>query len=172
MKKRIIAIVIVGVLLLAVAFTWRTIAFQVMLTASSCRHPDARDRARLFCERIIVNDVPTAEWLASVDDRDRIRDKTNYFFGLKVHFTECQTTPANIRRGRIWVFQDTPTIAVGNFYYQKYAPYLQMTFLKTRQDDWKVQAGFPLNNCLFDPDVNEDGKVDDADVQAAKSLRN
>ena len=170
MKKRIIAVVILGVLLLTVVLAWRAIAFQVLLTASSLKHSEARDRARDFCGRIVTNDAPTAEWLASVDDRDKIGDKTNYFYFLKVHFIECQTQPSHVRHGRILVFQDTPTNAIGHFYYQHYAPCLQMTFLKETPGDWRVRAIFPLNNCLFDPDVNRDGKVDRIDVEAAKTL--
>ena len=44
-----------------------------------------------------------------------------------------------------------------------------MKFLKKTAEDWKIRAIFPLNNCLFDPDVNKDGTVDQADVQAAKN---
>ncbi|MDD4060234.1 MAG: hypothetical protein PHW08_05980 [Kiritimatiellae bacterium] len=169
MKKRIITFLVVGVLIVVLAFTWRSIVFQVILTTSSLKHPDVRDCARQFCDRIVTNDAPTADWLASVDDWSKIGNKTNYFYSLKVHFTECRSRPSDIRRGRIWVFQDTPTNALGEFYYQRSAPCLQMKFLKKTAEDWKIRAIFPLNNCLFDPDVNKDGTVDQVDVQAAKN---
>lgn len=161
---------VLGVLLLTAVLKWQTIALETMLTVSSLKHREARGRAREFCLRVVTNDSPTAEWLASVDDRNMSVNKTNYFYFLKVHFTECQTRPSNIRRGRIWVWQDSPTNAVGNFYYQRFAPCLQMAFLKETPEEWKVWAGFPLNNCLYDPDVNRDGAVDREDVEAAKKL--
>jgi hypothetical protein len=171
MKKLIIGIVALAGIATVVLLSWKPVVLWLYIANSSRKHPQELACARLFCQRIIANDAPTVEWLSSVDDWDKIADKTNYFYFLKVHFAECKTRPSDLDRGRIWVFEENLTNALAYFYYQRHVPYLQMTFQKVNTNRWKVRAIFPLNNCFFDPDVNKDGTLDRGDVEAAMKLK-
>ena len=168
MKKWVTGLAVLAVVTVGVCLSWKPVVLWLYITRSSVKHPQELASARLFCQRILTNDAPTAEWLSTVDDWDRVRDKTNYFYSLKVHFVECQTSLAHLRRARIWVFDGGPTNASAYFYYQRHTPCLYLTFRKVRPDDWRIMATFPLNNCLFDPDVNKDGLVDQKDVELAR----
>ena len=170
MKKWYIAIGVLIAMAVALVVMWKPIVFQTSLIRSSIAHPETLACARLFCQRIVANDTPTAEWLSSVDDGGDSRvNKTNYFYFLKVHFTECRTSMMDLGLARILVFNDSPTKTLANFYYQRNAPCLQMTIKKTTRNDWKVHAVFPLNNCTFNPDLNNDGMVDQKDVELARN---
>ena len=168
MKKWITWLLALVLISLVAAVFWRPVVFWLYVSRSSWRHPYELERARRFCQQIITNESPTEEWLSSVDDSHGPFNKTNYFYALKVHFTECQTKERDIANARVLVFEQSPTNTAADFYYQRHAPYLQMHFRRVGDDQWKVRAIFPLNNCLFNPDVNKDGNVDQKDVVAAR----
>ena len=172
MKKRALTIGICAILALVLAYNWKTIAFQALLIRSSMKHPQERDCVQTFFNRIVTNDVPTAEWIESLDNWDAISDKTNYFYFLKVHFAECRTGLGHIKRGRIFVSEENPAYVRAEFYYQRHCPCLEVELSKKTTTDWKIKTYFPLNNCFFNPDKNRDGHVDLRDVAIASKKTN
>lgn len=172
MKKRALTIGICAILALVLAYTWKTIVFQALLIRSSMKHPQERDCIQTFFTRIVTNDVPTAEWIESLDNWGTISDKTNYFYFLKVHFAECQTGLGHIKRGRIFVSEEKPAYVRAEFYYQGHCPCLEVELAKQTPTEWKIKTYFPLNNCFFNPDKNRDGNVDMRDVDIALKQTN
>ena len=176
MKKwAIICVVALAVGVLAISARHQLVrhARHIVLThkmAQSAReHPDELSYAREFLNTAILQDTPPTDWIDSVSLRT---DKTNYFYALKINFIECGTTLDDIQNGQIWVFRSESTNTQFFFYYQRHCPELQFNITLDEAGRKHTEAIFPLNNCTFDPDYNDDGKIDMKDVTLAKQKNN
>jgi len=172
MKNWALTFVICVALALVLAYNAKTIIFQILLTRSTMKHPQERECIQTFFSRIVTNNVPTGEWIASLDDRKASSNATNYFYFLKVHFAENRVDIGHIKRGQIFVSEENPAHVRAEFYYQRHSPCLEVELSKKTASDWKVKTYFPLNNCCFNPDKNRDGKIDLKDVAIASKITN
>lgn len=108
---------------------------------------------------------PSKEWLDSFDTQHKEYARNGFYF-WKIWFIESDTNDFQILTAfSIFEFErnnqrnfslkyghDNPTIA----------------YSVSRENNQRtIRAYFPLNNCLFSPDYNRDGKLDLQDVQIA-----
>ena len=84
MKRIILIASVLAVVMAVVALSLKPLVLWLHITRSSKNHPQELSSAKLFCKQILTNDTPSAEWIISVDDRNHLNDKTNYFYYIKL----------------------------------------------------------------------------------------
>lgn len=165
MRKWIIACVVIASIGAAGVFFARPITRWWMILQSTRQHPEELAYAQRFLSTVIAQDFPPADWLDSVALDS---GKAEYFYFLKVALTESRTTASQMRRARLLMYCNNTTNASFVLYYQRHCPSLEFTLSTDATEKRRVMAIFPLNNCLFQPDYNHDGKINLKDVELAR----
>ena len=178
-KKRIRTIfIIIAILLIVfgVAFalmrysnnpTYRHVLLVLISIPDNLTHLHEIRITKNFLKSTITLDNPSQEWLSQCKSPNPIR----IFFIFKVWFTKAGVTPGMID----WGYLEFPVSRLDNdiFIDLKYGwnlPSIECRITETNGRSL-IMAGFPLNNCLFYPDYNDDGVVDMKDVILAKNKR-
>ena len=113
------------------------------------------------------NEQPPKNWQTLVGSRsNRFGDGLFYFF--KVWFTESGVTTQDIKKSYpIFAFKNNDKVMF-ELRYGYSNPTIQFTIVTTQDNKMKADFVFPLNNCLFNADYNNDDILDEKDVTLAK----
>jgi hypothetical protein len=117
----------------------------------------------------INKNVPPKYWKALLGTRLRENpDEAFYFF--KIWFIEAGVSEYDLRFPYpISAFKDDERTRL-DFFYGRHQPIIQCLIYHDNQRRI-IDAYFPLNNCLFDPDYNNDGIVNMQDVKLAQQRK-
>ena len=116
---------------------------------------------------ILENDKPNKKWIDAIGGREANSSEMMFYF-LKVWFIENGVTKDDLASAYI----NTPIlkhsdISEFDINYKKDKPYIRVATLDTKEGQ-KLEFSFPVNNCLFSGDYNNDGHIDSLDVIIAK----
>jgi len=158
--KRLLVIVTVLAIMLGVAYVWLRYHDNLI-------HRHELRASKNFLKAIITQDTPSQEWMSQCN----YHNPSLVFFTFKVWFTEKEVTPGMID----WSYIDFPVSQLNNanFLELKYGRNLPIIECRVTEANGRylIRPNFPLNNCLFNPDYNNDGVVNMADVILAKKMR-
>jgi hypothetical protein len=164
MKKRIR----LTVLVLAVIVTTVTALYVSILYGSNITYRKEISIARAFLAETIHSAQPTSAWILQCAGNN----STNAFFFFKIAFDEAGVTASQICRA----YTDTPAVTNAtsvrfNLHYGRSMPEIQCE-VSLSNGLTQVSAGFPLNNCLYNPDYNHDRIIDEKDLVISRAKRN
>jgi hypothetical protein len=158
-KKRII--VTVTVLGAALALTYVAVRYRNKVT---CRREFSV--AREFLAETIRSDRPTAPWLEQCAWPG---GTDSFFFNIWLEHAGVSASQLARAYTKFPAGRDG-TSTILNLHYGRHLPEIQCVVTPTNGVD-KVRATFPLNNCLFHPDANEDQRIDEQDLIAWRRQR-
>ncbi|MCP4346466.1 MAG: hypothetical protein GY795_13175 [Desulfobacterales bacterium] len=123
--------------------------------------------AKSFLTTIIDNEIPSDNWLNSLG-KGLGRNPQTVFYYFKIWFEESGTSKKDIESSlaMIYPFEDKSKIRI-ELKYKKGKPEIVVNAY-IENGERKIDAFFPLNNCLFNPDYNDDGKTDLIDAEISR----
>jgi hypothetical protein len=144
------------------------------------RYYDEIKFAREFWTLLITEDNPTEQWKNYLNKYALDRGADAIFYGLKVWFIDFSpvSPDEDLLRGeyasRIYETIDGQTLetdVVGvEFKYGDESQRLHAA-VKKENGQFKLYPSLSLDNCFWSPDVDENGVIDQKDVELAKQKR-
>ncbi len=107
---------------------------------------------------LIINDTPPLNWKNIVKNK-KYSNETFYFF--KIWFEQEKVTLDDIKDSYALSLTDMKNRRAIDMRYGENRPYIRVTIY----ENGKVYMWFPMNNCLYDADVNGDNRVDEKDLE-------
>ena len=123
--------------------------------------------AKDFFRSTITNPKPPEDLVEILGERCK-KDPEAFFYFFKIWFIEAEISDFDLKTAYIEypVHKDGNRV-IFNLYYKMGMPEI-LCDISNENNHKSFCAMFQLNNCLFDPDYNNDNKLDSLDVNLAK----
>lgn len=159
----------VGIVVL-VGLVGFAIYFYAIIYGGNITHQKEIQFAKSTLILTLENDKPNKKWIDAIGGREANSSEMMFYF-LKVWFIENGVTKDDLASAYI----NTPILKHGDISefdlnYKKDKPYIRVATLDTKEGQ-KLEFSFPMDNCLFSGDYNNDGRIDSLDVILAKKTK-
>jgi hypothetical protein len=144
------------------------ILIQLNRMNANMSNMDEIQHSRQVLNAIMNNDHPPDNWTSLIAGPPE-KDPVQLFYFYKVWMKQSGLTPKDIKRSYAIFKSVKNNLLILNMRYGKNKPVLQFPFMSTPQGQVVSGLFFAINELPFSADINNDGRVDQKDVLAAKT---
>ena len=160
--RRIVQTVVVIVILILGGYSF--LKYQYFLL----NYTETNAVKSFFIETIEA-ELPSENWKSKVYTWDKAINPEDIFYFYKLWFIESGTSRWDVRTAYPLFAGKIDENYYIDLYYKNNQPIIRCHFFK-QDNQQKIAAAFPMNNCMFAADYNHDDKIDRLDVKLALSL--